>query len=112
MNTRNLFSASVLVLLLVVGCDARMQSEGPDTESHQTVDQVAISIDSEQRIVLDGETVHLEDLQGTLIRKLGDDKADFEITVAPKTPMGLVSDVQQQLPTKNVASIRYHDAQG
>ena len=112
MNARNWFSASMLVLLLLVGCDARRQSVSSDTKAQRAVREVAISLDTDQRILLDGETVSLEKLEHILIEQLGDDKADFVIMVAPKTPMGFVSDVQQQLPRANIANIRYPAPQG
>lgn len=112
MRTRKHIPFIALALLLVMGCKQESHVSPSDVEAQQAVREVQISIDTERRILLDGEVVALEDLERVLLETLADDKAEFVITVAPQTPMGLISDVRQQLPASNVAGIRYPEPSG
>lgn len=112
MKVPKLISFIALGLLLVMGCKEKSQVSLSDIENQQEVLEVRISIDTDQRVLLDGEVVALEDLEVKLIEKLADDKAEFVITVAPQTQMGLVFDVQQQLPARNISGIRYTEPRG
>ena len=112
MKARKLIPFIALALLLVMGCKEKGRVSPLDVETQQGVREVSISIDADRRVLLDGKVVALEDLEGKLIEKLADEKAEFVITLAPQTPMGLVFDVQQQLPARNVAGIRYPEPRG
>ncbi len=112
MKARRLIPFIALALLHVMGCKEKSQVSLSDIENQQAVLEVRISIDTDQRVRLDGVVVALEDLEDKLIEKLADDKAEFVITVAPQTPMGLVFDVQQQLPARNISGIRYPEPRG
>lgn len=109
MNARNLFPITALAFLLVMGCKEQSHVVPSDTETQQVVREVNISIDADQRILLDGEAVALEDLEGKLLEHLGNDSAEFVITVEPQTPMGLINEVQQQLSASRIAGIRYSE---
>lgn len=108
MTIRAQLPVVALSLLLLIGCE----DPSYDRLSDAGVQDVIISIDADQRILLDGEVVILEDLERRIREKLGDDKAEVVITVAPQTPMGFVSDVQQQLPASRIVSIRYPEPRG
>lgn len=112
MNAQKLIPVIALTLLLVVGCKEKSQVPSSDAQDQQELHEVNLSIDANQRVFVDGEVVSLEDLERKLIEMLGDDKAEFVITVAPSIPMGLVSDVQQTIPAANVGSIRYPEPNG
>lgn len=101
-----------LTLLLVVGCRQKSQGPSSDAQDQQELHEVNLSIDANQRIFVDGKVVSLGDLERRLIEMLGGDKAEFVITVAPNTPMGLVSDVQQTISATSLGSIRYPEPNG
>lgn len=112
MIAQKLIPIMALTLLLVVGCTEKSQVPSSNAQDQQEVQEVNVSIDANQRVFVDGEPVPLEDLERRLTEMLAGDKAEFVITVAPNTPMGLVSDVQQSIPATNLGSIRYPEPNG
>lgn len=112
MKAQKLISVIALTLLLVIGCTEKSQVSSSDVQVREELHEVNLSIDANQRVFVDGEAVSLEILERRLIEMLGDDKAEFVITVAPNTPMGFASDVQQKIPATNLGSIRFPEPNG
>lgn len=102
MNPTRRIVAVLLALPLLVGCGHRSSDteRGAPSEMH-------IVIDVDGRLFVDGERVAVDYLGRMIERSLRDEKATFVISAAPGTSMGLLSDVNAQIPAKNMAGIHY-----
>lgn len=67
--------------------------------------EINISIESDGRVLLEGEEVDLDQLAAKLISVIGDDVVDVVINTSARAPMGLVFEVEQKIPIEKVREI-------
>ena len=97
---------TLALLLLTFGCTTESKHPASEADSLQVTKEITITIEADQRILLEGQDVRLDVLEARLVEVIGEETVRIILHVAPTTPMGLVSDVRERIPVEHVAEIR------